>query len=103
MKTDIKISSDIVRVYLLGDIDHHSATKIREEIDEAILRSKPKTVVLDFSDVGFMDSSGIGLVMGRYRLLKELGGEIEIENASKTITRLLALGGIEQIIKLKQK
>lgn len=103
MKTDIKISADNVRVYLLGDIDHHSAQKIREEIDEAILRSKPKTVVLDFSDVGFMDSSGIGLVMGRYRLLKEFSGNLEIENASKTITRLLALGGIERIITLKQK
>ena len=101
MKTEIKPSEERVTAFLLGDIDHHNAKKIREEIDDAVIRCKPRELILDFGGVHFMDSSGIGLVLGRYRLMRELGGIVKIQNHSPQIASLLAMGGIENIIKIR--
>ena len=60
--------------YISGEIDHHSAKSIRKEIDINVEKLKPTDLYLDFSKVDFMDSSGIGLVMGRYKLQSERGG-----------------------------
>ena len=62
-----------VTACLMGEIDHHGAGSLREEIDEMLKRVRPDILVLDFRDVTFMDSSGIGLVMGRYRLIPGVG------------------------------
>ena len=59
--------------WLSGELDHHAAGTIREQVDHAVERYHPRELTLDFSGVGFMDSSGIGLVMGRYRLMKLAG------------------------------
>lgn len=101
MAVEIKVTDETVIAYLMGDIDHHKAKEMREKIDEAIYRNNPKELVLDFREVGFMDSSGIGLVMGRYKILKETGGKIEINSPSPSVLKLLMLGGIEKIISLK--
>lgn len=61
---------------ICGDIDHHTAKYFRGEIDKAIRSHNPLTLILDYSQVTFMDSSGIGLVMGRYRIMSEMGGEV---------------------------
>ncbi|MEG1993504.1 MAG: anti-sigma factor antagonist [Oscillospiraceae bacterium] len=101
MAVEIKVTDETVIAYLMGDIDHHKAKPMREKIDEAIYRNTPKELILDFREVGFMDSSGIGLVMGRYKIMQEMGGKIEISSASGSILKLMALGGIEKIISLK--
>ena len=62
---------------ICGDIDHHTAKYFRGEIDKAIRSHNPLTLILDYSQVTFMDSSGIGLVMGRYRIMSEMGGEVK--------------------------
>ena len=74
MAVQIQIREETVQACLSGEIAHHSAAQMREKIDESVIQSGAKTLVLDFSLVTFMDSSGIGLIRGRYRLLKELGG-----------------------------
>ena len=56
---------------LSGEIDHHIAKELRRDIDFAVREFQPEELVLDFAEVGFMDSSGIGLVMGRYKLMKK--------------------------------
>ena len=61
-------------VRLDGEIDHHSAAEIRENLDNMIAETRPKSLVLELSDIDFMDSSGLGLVLGRYRRLQEIGG-----------------------------
>lgn len=85
-----------------GEIDHHSAREIREEIDQNLERSLPKMLVLDFRDVTFMDSSGIGLIMGRYKLLKSMGGEIIIKNANERIQRVLKLAGVDKLAEIEE-
>lgn len=92
-----------ISVYLDGEIDHHSASLIRVSIDEAIIRKRPELLVLDFDKVAFMDSSGIGLVMGRFKLMKSLGGKIRVQNLSPGAYRVMCLAGIERLGEVRQK
>lgn len=98
MPVKIEVSDSVMTAYLDGEIDHHSASAIREEVDKTIDTEKPDMLILDFRDVTFMDSSGIGLVMGRYRKLKELpGSELHITNTSPWIYKVMRLAGLERL------
>ena len=80
---------------LQGDIDHHTAAAMREAIDRAAESCLPKKLVLDFSGVSFMDSSGVGLVMGRYRLIRSMGGTLEITGTSARIRKMMKMAGLD--------
>ena len=86
---------------IYGEIDHHSARELRDEIDANLQRSLPKQLVLDFRDVGFMDSSGVGLIMGRYKLVKSMGGEIIIRNAPDQVARVMRLAGLDRLAQIR--
>ncbi|MGN0485955.1 MAG: anti-sigma factor antagonist [Acutalibacteraceae bacterium] len=103
MSAKIEYKPKEIKVYLDGEIDHHSASLLRASIDEAIIQKKPSMLTLDFSDVSFMDSSGIGLVMGRYKLMKTVGGKIRVENLSAGAYRVMVLAGLERLGEIKQK
>lgn len=94
---NLKNEGEILIAEIIGDIDHHSARNLREEIDTKIIRITPKVLILDFEKVTFMDSSGIGLIMGRYKLLNPTGGRIIIKNSSTLIKRLLNISGISKL------
>ncbi len=81
-----------------GDVDHHTAKYIRSEIDKAIFYYRPKVALLNVGNVDFMDSSGLGLILGRYTSVREVGGILKIVNPSKEIEKILALAGIERLI-----
>lgn len=85
-------------VYLEIDIDHHNAAQLRAEIDAEVARYHPKWVILNFDAVGFMDSSGIGLIMGRYKLLQEAGGELKISALNPRCKKLIELSGITTLV-----
>ena len=101
MAVEINVTGEVVTARLSGEIDHHSARAMREEIDNAVELNMPTLLVLDFKDVSFMDSSGIGLVMGRYRTLSKSGAELHITGASPQIHKMLKLAGIEKLAKLE--
>jgi len=84
-------------VLLGGELDHHAARSLREQIDTAVERAKPEKLRLDFRDVGFMDSSGIGLIMGRYRLMQLMGGSLVICGMSERIETMMRLAGLEKL------
>lgn len=86
-----------------GEIDHHTASLIRMGIDDAILKKRPDILILDFGGVTFMDSSGIGLVMGRYKLMKTIGGKITVQNLSPSAYRVMKLAGLERLGEIRQK
>ena len=86
-------------IYLSGEIDHHSAKEIREGADRLIISHRPSVFILDLAGVDFMDSSGLGLVLGRYKKIKELGGDMYISNASPRTTKILKMAGVDRIIK----
>ncbi len=97
MSVRIECSGEAVTAYLDGEIDHHTAKGIREEIDAAVNTNLPTLLILDFRDVTFMDSSGIGLVMGRYKLLSPRGGELHITNTSPQIFKVMKLAGLNRL------
>ena len=90
-------------VMLEGEIDHHNASQIRMKVDLAIDTHCPAELYLDFSGVSFMDSSGIGLVMGRFRLMKNLCGKVIIENAPRAIKKVMRMAGIEKMLSAENK
>ena len=85
------------------DIDECVAQKIRRKLDNEIERYMPRKVVFDFSDVSFMDSAGIGLLMGRYKLVSMLGGQVEVSNITPSVRRIFEMSGIQKVIPCAQK
>ena len=102
MAAQIIYEKDKMTVRLDGDLDHHSAAIIRAGIDDAILVNRPRTLALDFGKITFMDSSGIGLVMGRYRLMRSLGGEIVMQNLPENIRKVMRLAGLEKLGRMEE-
>lgn len=97
----ISFDNETLTVKIFGDIDHHCAKHIRESIDSSIFSFKPSTVLLDLSAVEFMDSSGLGLILGRFSTSGEMGAEFKIINPSRSVSKVLELAGIERIIKIE--
>ena len=83
------------------EIDHHKAEEIRRKADYEIEKYMPKKVVLDFEKVTFMDSAAIGMVLGRYKMIKMLGGNLEIQNVSMPLRKIFEMSGITKIINIK--
>ena len=79
------------------EIDHHTAKRLREAIDERLFLVRPETLVLDFSRVKFMDSSGIALILGRAECAGAVGASVQITGLSQSLTKLVRLSGIEKI------
>lgn len=100
--TRIEKEKDKITVYLKGELDHHAARMIREEVDEILRSSLPKLLVMDFSGVPFMDSSGIGLILGRYKLIRTMGGEVVIRGATEAVRRMIELSGLKSIIEIEE-
>lgn len=103
MPVHLVYKDDVVRAKLIGEIDDHCAANLRESIDESILRLKPKKLILDFSEVPFMDSSGIGLIIGRYRLMRMWQGEVQLSGMSKRIEMIVRLSGAERIVTVERR
>lgn len=95
------LSDGVLEIVLGGEIDHHSAVCVRGDIDRLIFESRPKRLVLDLSQVSFMDSSGLGLIMGRYSLIKELGGSLILRSPSEAVTRMLSLAGMDRMVRIE--
>jgi stage II sporulation protein AA (anti-sigma F factor antagonist) len=89
-------------VSLIGEINHHSAVFVRQEIDEKIQELRPQNLVLDLADAPFIDSSGLGLIMGRCHRMKELGGTLTVANPSAGHQKIFELAGLNKLIKIKK-
>lgn len=100
MSVDIKVKGEVLTACLFGELDHHTAAEMRKEIDSAVELNMPSLLVLDFGGVSFMDSSGIGLVMGRYRNISKCGAKLHISGAAPNIYKVMKLAGLEKIATL---
>lgn len=79
------------------EIDHHAVELIRRKADYEITRYMPRKVIFDFRHVTFMDSAGIGMVLGRYKMMKMLGGSVEMINVSPMLKKIFEMSGITKI------
>ncbi len=87
-------------VRLSGEIDHHNAVRLRGDVDELLLGKRPRRLVLDLARVDFMDSAGIGFLMGRYRLMRELGGTLVVKSPTPRVEKMLQLCGMERFMEI---
>lgn len=92
---------ETLTIRIRGEIDHHNAVRIRQDIDLEIYAARPKRLVFDLSKVDFMDSSGLGLILGRFASVRDVGGELIVQNPTKNVMKILKLAGAERILKIE--
>jgi len=98
MPGTLNIYKDKIIVNLKGELDHHMATKIKAQLREAMEKHDLKKLIFNFKDVTFMDSSGIGMILGRYKELQPIGGKIGVINLNDRIKRIFDMSGLLSII-----
>lgn len=103
MKTEYLKANRTLILKIQGEIDHHTCEQIKKEADYEIQKNSPKKLIFDLKEVNFMDSSGIGLVIGRYKYLLRIGGSTEIVNVNKEVKRILDMSGIFKIIPIYEE
>ena len=103
MAVTLEVTNEEITAYLSGEIDHHSAVELRHRIDESVLSGTPERLILDFSGVTFMDSSGIGLIMGRWRLMQEQGGHLLVQGVPISLRKVMKVSGLDKLGVLEEK
>ena len=96
-------ADDLLAAYLSGEIDHHSAQMLRQQIDAELSARMPARLILDFGGVTFMDSSGIGLILGRVRLLQYWRGRVVLCGLSAQLGRMVELAGIGSLAVIERR
>ena len=97
MPVTIEVNGNTMTARLSGELDHHHTQKLREEIDRSVQKEHPNRLILNFAGVEFMDSSGIGLVQGRYRLMQEREGSLVLCAMPPHIRRVMRVAGIANL------
>lgn len=101
MKLTYDSSGGVLRIFLHGEMDHHSAKEARERTDALIENERPAALLIDASGITFCDSSGLGYIMGRFKKMKETGGETRVIHPSRPVARMLALSGMDRLVKVE--
>ena len=97
------MKNGVLTARLHGELDHHSAAAARDTIDDTARRMHPHTLRLDFSELTFMDSSGIGLILGRLRLVSTWGGKVIVTNVSPQLQKMIELAGIPRLVEVRKE
>lgn len=103
MESIIKKRGNSLIVYLPRELDHHFSQQITKLVDRELEKGLVKQLVFDFSDTDFMDSSGIGMLMGRKRLLSYSGGTVSAIHVNDRILRIMQLSGIYKHMEISQE
>lgn len=98
MEMTLTLNKRTLIVALSGELDHHSAEQTRRAIERAIIERDVKNLIFDFSALSFMDSSGIGMVIGRYKLIHSIGGGVALVCTNPQMNRLITMSGLARII-----
>ena len=98
MESEFLKEDKLLRIKINEEIDHHTTEKIRRMADYEITRYMPRKVVFDFDKVSFMDSAGIGMIIGRYKTANMLGGTVEMVNVKPSIQKIFEMSGVLKII-----
>lgn len=100
---DFEVNDKTLIIHMKEDFDHHNAIYIREYADKKLLSSNIRNVIFDFSKVQFMDSSGIGVILGRYKRLRLMGsGKVAVTGVSSSVNRILSMSGLYSVVEKYQ-
>lgn len=102
MGVRLLLREETLTARIIGEIDHHTARAVREEIDSTAQKVKPLRLCLDFTEVPFMDSSGVGLILGRYRLMQMWHGRVVLLNMSPQVEKLVGLSGLDRLVSIER-
>jgi stage II sporulation protein AA (anti-sigma F factor antagonist) len=94
VQVKLRAKGETLVVQMRGELDHHAATGLRTEIDTRLAENKIKNVLFNFRDVDFMDSSGFGMILGRYKAVREKGGKVLACSLRPPVRRVFELGGL---------
>ena len=86
---------------LCGELDHHGAVAVRTLIDAQIRECQPRRTVIELSGLDFMDSSGLGLIMGRLALMQSIGGELCVREPNERVRKIFCLAGLERMVRIE--
>ena len=98
-----QVQENCLTIYLPREVDHHNAEEMKREADAVIDRNHIKYVIFDFDRTDFMDSSGIGVIMGRYKTISLIGGEVWAVHANARIRKILTLSGVTKIMQIYEE
>ncbi|MDR0273437.1 MAG: anti-sigma factor antagonist [Clostridiales bacterium] len=97
-ETKISVSGRVLTAAPSGELDYHQAERIRTQIDSAFEKSSCRHILINMSNVSFMDSSGIGMIIGRYKKAETRGGRLVVSNMSDVTSRLFEISGLSKIV-----
>ena len=98
-----QVEENCLTIFLPGELDHHNAEEIRKGADKLNEENHIKCVIFDFQETNFMDSSGIGVIMGRYKMVYLLGGEVWAVHANERMKKILTMSGVTKIIQMYEE
>ena len=98
-----QIEENCLTIFLPKELDHHNAMEVQRESDRLISRYHIRYVIFDFKSTDFMDSSGIGVIMGRYKKVCMFGGEVWAAHANERIRKILTMSGTAKIMKIYEE
>lgn len=100
MQVLISMNKKTLIAKMVGELDHHNAEQIRNKLEGEIINKSAKNLIFDFRELSFMDSSGIGMIIGRYKMISALGGQVNVVCNNKQIERLITMSGLKKILKI---
>lgn len=103
METEYQKDNKVLILKITEELDHHIVEKLRRKADFEIEKYIPRKVIFDFNNVTFMDSAGIGLILGRYKNISILGGKLEVVNVNNQVVKILNMSGLSKIIEIKEE
>ena len=98
MEVSVKCEARHICIRLSGELDHHSAKGLLRRLDQEIEKALPTQLTLDLSGVTFMDSSGIGLIIGRYKLMARRGGTVAVSGPGRRVDQIFEMAGLYQLV-----
>ena len=103
MKVTYNEKDKLLLMQITEEIDHHTSEKIRTRADFEIQKHIPKKLVMDFEKVSFMDSAGIGMILGRYKMMNMFGGTMNMINVAPSVKKVFEMSGITKIIPITEE
>lgn len=101
LNIEMEVISEVLCIRLSGELDHHTADGLRSQATEAIEKQGIRHIVMNLEGLTFMDSSGLGVILGRYKQLKQLHGELVVCSVTPSVERLLDMSGLFKIIRME--
>lgn len=98
-----QVQENCLTIFLPEDVDHYNAEEIKREADRLIDREHIRYIIFDFADTGFMDSSGIGVIMGRYKKVYMMGGEVWAVHTNERMRKILTMSGVMKIMQIYEE